>query len=145
MLIETIHHALSIAKERKWKKMYWAIDIHGTILEPNYKYGNLPKKFFEGAKETLQELTNRPEICLILYTCSHPSEIVGYLQFFAGHNIYFEYVNQNPEVTTASYGYYVDKLYFNVLLEDKAGFNPATDWDIIQKWLTNTNTTLLQQ
>jgi hypothetical protein len=32
------HYGLKIS--RNWDKTYWAFDIHGTILKPNYTYGN---------------------------------------------------------------------------------------------------------
>jgi len=32
-------------------------------------------------------------------------------------------------------GYYDKKPYFNVLLDDKAGFDPATEWPAILKWI----------
>ena len=65
---------------------------------------------------------------MIMYTCSHPHEIEQYLEFFKKHNIDFKFVNENPEVPDAAYGYYQDKFYFNVLFEDKAGFLPDRDW-----------------
>ena len=43
----------------------------------------------------------------------------------------FKWINKNPEVVTdkGGYGYYEDKPYFNVLFEDKASFNPNTEWE----------------
>ena len=135
MIINSIETAILTAQKRKWDKTYWAIDIHGTILEPNYEFHNLPKKFYPLAKETLQLLSQKKDICLILYTCSHPSEIVDYLQLFKSLNIDFQYINKNPEVQSKDYGYFEDKFYFNVLLDDKAGFNPFTEWNLIHQWL----------
>ena len=51
-----------------------------------------------------------------------------YLEYFKSCDIHFDYVNKNPEVTNAGYGFYDHKPYFNVLFEDKAGFDPFTDW-----------------
>lgn len=127
-IIHAIESANKIAKERGWEKTFWAFDIHGTIIKPNYKYGNVPKEFYPYAKQTLQLLSKRDDIVMILYTCSHPHEIEEYLKMFAEHDIYFKHINENPDVKTEGYGCYDKKFYFNVLFEDKAGFNPNEDW-----------------
>ena len=115
---------------RHWDKTYWMFDIHGTILKPNYQYGNTPKDFYPMALETLQLISKLPDICMILYTCSHPHEIDEYLELFKENDIHFQYVNENPEIPTDKNGYgnYDKKPYMNVLFEDKAGFDPEMDW-----------------
>ena len=115
---------------RKWVKTFWFVDIHNTIVKANYEYGNIPKDFFPLAKETLQMISKLPDICLVMYTCSHPNEIEEYIKFFNENDILFEYVNENPEVKTDKNGYgcYDKKPYFNVLLDDKCGFDPDEDW-----------------
>lgn len=117
-------------KERGWDKTYWAFDIHGTILKPNYQYGNTPDEFYPLAKECLQLISKLPDVCMFLYTCSHQHEIQEYLDLFEANDIHFEYVNENPEVPTQvdGYGCYDKKPYMNVLFEDKAGFDPMTEW-----------------
>ena len=120
-------------EKRGWDKTYWFFDIHGTILKPNYTYGNTPKDFYPYAKETLQFLSKLPDVCMILYTCSHPHEIEEYVKLFEENGIKFEYVNDNPEVVTDvnGYGCYDKKPYVNVLFEDKAGFDPETEWKLV--------------
>jgi hypothetical protein len=120
-------------EKRGWDKTYWFFDIHGTILKPNYTYGNTPKDFYPYAKETLQFLSKLPDICMILYTCSHPHEIEEYIKLFEENDIKFQYVNDNPEVVTDinGYGCYDKKPYVNVLFEDKAGFDPETEWKLV--------------
>ena len=119
-------------------KMYWFFDIHSTILKPNYQYGNTPDEFYPMAKETLQLISRIPEIVMFLYTCSHPHEIDEYLNLFVSNNIHFNYVNENPEVVTQNNGYgnYDKKPYMNVLFEDKAGFDPQTEWQEVYDLLT---------
>ncbi len=129
MITRAIKKAFELATTRGWDKTYWAIDIHETILEPNWSATELPTKFYPLAKEALQLISRRKDICCILYTCSHPSEIEKYITLFASHNIHFSYVNENPEVMNKRYGNYSKKPYFNVLFEDKAGFDPLTDWN----------------
>ena len=128
MITKAMQKAFDLAKERSWEKTYWAFDIHETIIIPNYKYGDIPKEFYPFAKEVMQTISNREDICLIMYTCSHPNEIKEYLKLFEENGIKFEYINRNPEVQSEGYGYYEDKLYFNVLFEDKTGFDANKDW-----------------
>ncbi len=131
-----INH-FDLKKERGWDKTYWAIDIHGTILKPNYQKGNIPKEFYPYAIECLQYLTQRKDIVLIKYTCSHLNEIEEYKVYFESLGIKFDYVNVNPEILTRhdSLGNYDQKPYFNVLFEDKAGFDPEVDWKLTLDYL----------
>ncbi len=89
------------------------------------------------AKETLQLISKLDDVVMIIYTCSHPHEIDEYLQLFDGYNIIFKYVNENPEVKTEAKGYgcYDKKPYMNVLFEDKAGFDPENDWELVYNLL----------
>lgn len=135
MIVTAIEYAINTAKTRNWEKTFWAFDIHGTILKPTYVAGKITTEFYPLAKETLQMISKIPNICMILYTCSHPHEIVEYLDFFKKHDINFKYVNENPEVVDGAYGYYDDKFYFNVLLEDKAGFLSARDWPLVKDFV----------
>jgi hydroxymethylpyrimidine pyrophosphatase-like HAD family hydrolase len=132
-----INH-FKMKEDRGWDRTFWFFDIHGTILKPNYQYGNPPKEFYPMAKETLQLISKQSDIVMILYTCSHPHEIEEYLQFFKENDINFKYVNENPEVVTDvnGYGNYDKKPYMNVLLEDKSGFNPDNDWFLVYDLLT---------
>jgi hypothetical protein len=118
------------AFEKEWFDTYWAFDIHGTILIPTFRKDSYDSDFYPWAKETLQLISARNDIVLILSTSSYPEEIEHYQKVFKENNIHFKYVNENPEIDTAkgNFGYYKDKFYFNVLLEDKAGFNPETEW-----------------
>lgn len=136
MILDQIKKTFDLAHQKGWDKTFWCVDLHDTCIRPNYKYGEIPREFYEYAKETLQILSNRKDVCLIMYTCSHPEEVEQYKQFFAAEGIIFEHVNKNPEVKSQGYGYYEDKPYFNVLFDDKAGFDPYNDWKMIHKYLT---------
>ena len=118
------------AKERNWPEIYIAVDIHDTMIKANYKLGDIPTEFYPYAIECLQALSKRKDIKLILYTCSHPHEIEVYLQLFESHQIHFDFVNENTDVKTdlQGYGNYDKKPYFNVLMDDKSGFNGERDW-----------------
>lgn len=123
--------------KRNWEKTYWFFDIHGTILKPNYSYGNTPTEFYPYAKETLQFLSKLSDIDMIIYTCSHPHEIEEYVKLFADNNIQFKFINENPEVATQldGYGCYDKKPYMNVLFEDKAGFDPEVEWKEVLEYM----------
>ncbi len=133
--IKTNHFEYKIT--RKWDKTYWGFDLHGTILKPNYKAGNIPKEFYPLSIKVLQMITRLPDICTFIYSCSHPHEIDEYVVLLAENGIKFEYINENPEVKSdlSGYGCYDKKPYMNVLFEDKAGFNPDKDWAKVLKLL----------
>lgn len=127
-IIKAFNTAITRAKERGWDKIYVFADIHETIIKPNYDEFVIPEEFYEGAKEVMQFISNTKFFCLIMYTCSWPKENEKYLEYFKANGINFEYVNENPEVKSKAYGCYDHKPYINVLLEDKAGFDPTEDW-----------------
>lgn len=128
MITRAIENCFRLAKEKNWKNTYWAFDIHGTILKPTYRPGEISSEFYPYAKEVLQLLAADKKIVKILYTCSYPHEIEQYRKYFTEHGIHFDYVNSNADVVDGGYGYYQHKFYFNVLMDDKAGFDGETDW-----------------
>lgn len=129
-ILKAIETSFITKKEKGWEKMYYFFDIHSTIVKPNYKSGVIPTEFYPYAKETLQYLSTLDEVCMILYTCSHPHEIELYKEFFKNNHINFTFVNENPEILTdpIGYGCYDVKPYINVLFDDKAGFDAEKDW-----------------
>ena len=54
MITKAIRNAFKKIEHRGWNKMYWAFDIHETIIEPNWDENNIPTKFYPLAKEALQ-------------------------------------------------------------------------------------------
>lgn len=123
-------------KEKKWDKIYVLIDVHDTILKGTYSKDET-FEWLTGAREALVSLTNAKDICLILWTASHQGKINEYLKFFKNNDIYFDYVNCNPEVINDDLGNFElatnGKLYFNVGIDDKFGFAPEDgDWYIIK-------------
>jgi hypothetical protein len=142
MITRAIETCFRSAKEKGWNKTYWAIDIHGTILKPTYN-NKISTEFYPYAKEALQLISQRTDIYKILFTCSYPHEVEQYITYFAKHQIHFDNVNQNPEVADGAYGYYHEKIYFNVLMDDKAGFNGETDWKPVYEMLLVGNTKIL--
>lgn len=141
MITLAIVRCITKARLKGWNKTYWAFDVHGTALKPTFEHGVSSTEFYPYAKEALQLISRRPDIVLILYTCSYPQEIVDYLKYFESNGIYVDYVNENPEICAGAYGHYDRKFYFNVLFEDKAGFDPLTDWKEVYQLLINWKST----
>ncbi|MCP4457070.1 MAG: hypothetical protein GY816_03435 [Cytophagales bacterium] len=135
MIVNAINRAFETADERKWEKTYWALDIHDTILKPNWKSHQIPTDFYPCSKEALRLLSQREDVVLFLYTCSHPRDTDQYIELFKSYNIHIDYVNENPEIVNDDLGYYDKKPYFNVIIDDKAGFDPIIEWPMILQWL----------
>jgi hypothetical protein len=130
------------SEEKKWYETYHAFDIHGVISKPDYRKSGEEFKinYYPYAKETLQFLTkNRPDMILFIMTSSYPKEIDSYMKQFEKDNIFFKYVNENPEITDlkGNFGCYDKKPYFNSYWEDKAGFRPMIDWKPIYEYFLN--------
>lgn len=118
-----------------YDKIYIAIDIHGTILEPSWNkkenYVYLGK-----AKEVLQSLSKRNDVVLIIWSASYPDKLAEYLNRFEKDGIYFKYTNRNPDVVSGKISCFDIKPYYDILIDDKAGFY-WTEWEEILKWLKN--------
>ena len=146
-LIKHIKNMYDYIKKKNWNKLYIAIDLHGTTIKPDYNRDTNEMLFYPFAKETLQLLTKREDIVLIMYTSSYPDEISKYITILKNNDINFNYINCNPEVSEedGSFGYYQDKMYFNVLLEDKAAFVPSKDWEPIYNYFSTLSEDVLKK
>ena len=58
-----------------------------------------------------------------------------YARHFLDDGIRFEYINENPEVENTHLQNFEEKLYMNVGLDDKFGFDGETDWEVICHFL----------
>jgi len=146
-LVKHIKNMYEYVNKKGWNKLYIAIDLHGTTIKPDYNRDTNEMLFYPFAKETLQLLTEREDIVLIMYTSSYPDEIKKYIDILNDNGINFNYINSNPEVSeeVGSFGYYKDKMYFNVLLEDKASFNPSKDWEPIFNYFSTLSEDVLKK
>lgn len=133
MILDAIKNGLIRANEKGWDKTYWVFDIHGTIFKPTWSTG-LSGEFYPYAKATLQYLSSREDIYMILWTCSPPDKVIAYARLFDDNGIFFDAFGENPEVTNTEYGNYENKMYMNVLFEDKAGFDPEREWRDVFDW-----------
>jgi hypothetical protein len=132
-----IHKMFLHSFSKEWYETFWTIDLHSTIIKPTYKNKRQIFEYYPYAKEVLQLLSNRQDITLIMYTSSFPDEIIYYMKCFKKDNIYFKHVNENPNISSknGNFGYYEKKFYFNILFDDKAGFDPILEWEQIFKLL----------
>ena len=131
----SILRAYRAKKKRGWEKIYIAVDLHDTITWSTYKRkeGASKKVFFPDAVEALRYFSSFDSITLILYTSSFADYLSDYYEQMAEKGVHFEYLNENPECPSTDTGDFSLKFYFNVLLDDKAGFNPMSDWKRIHK------------
>jgi hypothetical protein len=124
-ITRAIDSAYVMKKERGWDKIYFAIDLHGTIIKPGR---NIVMEFYEGAKETLQYLSQQKDIVLILYTSTKIPALVPFLSWCDENEVNFKYINENPECANTHDGDYSKKPYFSILADDRSGFDPHVDW-----------------
>lgn len=128
-IAKVLERSIEKAIKNQWYESYWMVDMHGVITKPTSDQFDTEIHFYPYAKETLQILTRRSDIRLILYTSSYPKQIYGYLDNLKKYDIRFDYINENPEIRSdEDFGYYIDKPYFDIYLDDKAGFEAEVDW-----------------
>ena len=118
-----------------WDKIYWAIDLHDTLFKGKYA-SDQEIVLYPYAKEVLQALTLRKDTKLIAFTCSYALDFKRTnLKLQEKYGICFDYLNENPECDDTAYASFAKKPYFNILLDDKAGFDGEQDWYHIKKLL----------
>ena len=132
MNIFNLELAFSEKAKRGWKKLFFCVDVHDVILEGKYNLMNEGADYLPNALKVLQYLSTRQDIVLILWTSSHPIPTSKVLDKLEKEGVMFKYVNENPECPNNELCDFRRKFYFNVLLDDKAGFDGATDWFLIE-------------
>ena len=134
-IVRAFENAFELKEERGWDHIYVFIDIHKTIFKPTYGEKEEKFNYYEDARTALRMLSKRKDVVLGLYTCSYPSEIAKYLDKLAEDGIEFQLVNKNDMEKNTKYACFDEKPYFNVLLDDKAGFEPDVEWYRIVRYL----------
>jgi len=130
MISKAIIRAFQEKYLRNWDTLYFAIDLHGTIIE---RYTGDVIKPYDYAEEALKLLTSRSDIVLILYTSTSRENLEPFYKWCVYNDIIFKYLNENPECASNKTGDFSKKFYFNVLLDDRAAFDPDVDWqDVIR-------------
>jgi hypothetical protein len=137
MNVFNIKNTFDLKRAKGWPEVYFCIDLHGTII-PSGKTSNDKTdalSFYPYAKEVLQRLSQRKDIIMILWTSTPVTRLASVWQFLNDNGIYFEYFNGNPHAKDTPRSDFSKKFYFNVLLDDRAGFEPDTDWGLIKEEL----------
>lgn len=135
-IIKAINRAYQLKEERNWTDIYWAIDLHGVCLKSNYTI-NSYEFINEDVVKTLLLIQSLPESKIIIWSSSYSEEKSDIYEFFLKHGIEINGFNHNVFVQNTTTGCFDEKFYFNILLDDKAGFNPETDWKEIYNYLKN--------
>lgn len=126
-----IRRAFQTKKAKGYDKLYIAIDLHDVVIEGKYNKFNEGAKIFPHAARFFKWAWKRNDIVLILWSSSHDDALKQVLTRLNEKGIKFHYINENPECPTGDLCNFDKKFYFNVLLDDKAGFVGKTDWAII--------------
>lgn len=93
--------------------------------------------YHPNALKVLRYLSSREDFVLILWTSSHLTPTIKVVTDLRREGVIFKYVNQNPECPNDELCDFTGtgKFYFNILLDDKSGFEGATDWFLIENEL----------
>lgn len=123
--------------QRKWTTIYWMVDVHGVIIPGSWHRENTFVFMNTFAEAVLRWISKEPDQRLILWTSSYKSETDALREWLEKKEIHVDYINENPEEEHTTYADFSKKPYFNILLDDKAGFDPETDWEVIYQLLWN--------
>lgn len=132
MNLFNIERAFKDKKRRNWDRLYVCVDLHDVVIQGKYNRHNEGAEYFPGAARVLKQLSFRKDIVLILWTSSHDDATEDILKRMRGDGIEFRYVNENPECPNTELCHFGNKFYFNILFDDKAGFEGVTDWILIE-------------
>jgi hypothetical protein len=128
MISKAIVTAYQEKIKRNWDTLYVAIDLHGTIIE---RYTDEKVVPYKNAVDVLIELSRMSDITLILYTSTYYSCLRNFYILCESFDINFKFLNENPECENTLIADFSKKFYFNVLIDDKAGFDPNNDWIVV--------------
>lgn len=137
-IIKAVERAYSLLQERNWDTIYWAIDLHGTCIKSNYVSGEY-EWINEDALKCLQLISNLKETKIIIWSSLYRSEKFKIWVWLSEQGIEILNFNSNDSIKNTETGCFDKKFYFSVLLDDKAGFDPDTDWKLIYEYLKNKN------
>jgi hypothetical protein len=134
MITTAIARAYDTMKARNWDTIYWAIDLHGVCLESNYAKG-VHTFISEEAINTLRLIGSLKESKIIIWSSVHEKDKQAIIDLFIENGIPVHGFNSNPSEADTKTGCFKEKFYFSVLLDDKAGFDPAVHWKEIGDYL----------
>ena len=126
-----IENTFLLKRERNWPMLYVVVDLHGTIIKPEHDR----IEFYSDAIKVMKWFNGRPDFKTILWTSSFPEEIAKFKEACQKEGISFDFTNENPLEANSKRASFDEKFYFNILLDDKAGFNGSSDWTRIKNAL----------
>jgi len=133
MLIDALNRAWDQKQKNKYERIYIAIDLHGVVFKNTYDNNKI--EIYDEAILPLQYLSKREGIKLIAWTSTHADDWYGkYSQLLRFNDITFDCFNSNCYEQSNEVSDFSSKFYFSVLLDDKAGFDPITDWETVYKF-----------
>lgn len=132
-IINVFNQAYKDMRRKRWDKFYLLLDIHGTIFKPSY-YNKEMFEYYPYAKKALRLLSKMKYVSIILWSSTYDENIEKYVKKLLSDGITVDYVNENPEVKNTDLQCFDKKLYFNVGLDDRFGFNPKIDWFNVFFW-----------
>lgn len=121
--------------KRGWSTIYWLVDVHGVIIPSSWHKANDFRFINDWCPLVLRWISDQPDQRLILWTSSFPAEGATIIEWLQKHGIHVDHYNHNPEEKNTDFADFSRKPYFNILIDDKAGFEPETDWGVIRKTL----------
>ena len=127
---DLINYTYEQKRLRKWPHIYWAIDLHDTVIEGKYNKFNEGANIYPYAKDVLDYLHAHDTHRTILWTSSYSDAVETTLKKF---DLKFHYHNLNPECPNSDLCHFDHKFYFNLILDDKSGFEGEKDWRTIQE------------
>tara|TARA_R110000765_G_scaffold317753_1_gene410146 strand:- start:1289 stop:1744 length:456 start_codon:yes stop_codon:yes gene_type:complete len=125
-ICKAIEAAYNKVLSRKWDTIYIALDLHETVFEPTYTKGQFI--FYPGVHQALKIMNEYKELKIIISSSLLDEDKVKVLEFFKLEGIEIFAINENPDESDTSYASFKEKYYFSILIDDKAGFDPLTDW-----------------
>jgi hypothetical protein len=134
-IFKAVKNAYERAAREGWGTIYWAVDLHDTVIMPSYQPGIIGQSY-PFALDTLYWLLSFPETGIILWSSMSKEELARHrsvlFEGVADHEVRV-FLNENPDIGATRYANFDQKMYFNMLLDDKAGFDHTTDWQLIQE------------
>ena len=134
-VLKSFGKAFAEKKSKNWDKIYVLVDLHDTIIRGVHRKDE-PYLWYDWSRIALKMLSMREDVSLILWTGTHAETIDGFLSEMKKRGIHFDYVNENPEAEDNEFYCGRGKLYFNVGIDDRFGFDPETEWKDIVEYLS---------
>lgn len=129
-----LKEALIEAAKKQYDHIEVAVDLHGTLIDTELynKWDGTPEEKFAHSVYTeslapLVALTKHKSVKVFLYSATRVIDLLRIKM--ALERMYGIEVSLNSSVSTTTKGQDFDrKPYFSVLFDNKAGFDPKSDW-----------------